>query len=232
MQISSFSLISPTTDKKYKLKPLMLLCTLFITSILASNILASKVMVWFNFNVPAGVVAYALVFWCTDVIGEIWGKRIAYYFVFLGFVANLVLLLLIQLAIMSPAAIFWGHQAAYEQTLGNVWLIVLASMTAYLVSQLHDIWAFDFWRRLTQGKKLWLRNILSTVVSQTIDSVLFVVIAFASSLPFNVLMSMIIGQLVIKWGLALFDTPFIYLAIKWLETPIDGAHGKISYANT
>jgi uncharacterized integral membrane protein (TIGR00697 family) len=88
-------------------------------------------------------------------------------------------------------------------------------MVAYLVSQLHDVWAFLFWRRVTKGKHLWLRNNLSTMASQLLDSVIFITLAFAGTVELSVLGNMIAGQYLVKFILALADTPFCYLAVRW-----------------
>ena len=83
-------------------------------------------------------------------------------------------------------------------------------MLAYLVSQHHDVFAFEFWRRRTGGKHLWLRNNASTIVSQGIDTVLFISIAFAGSVPTSVLLNMILGQCLVKLVIAVIDTPICY----------------------
>ncbi len=93
--------------------------------------------------------------------------------------------------------------------------IVAASMVAYLISQLHDVWAFLFWRRVTAGKHLWLRNNLSTIVSQFLDSIIFITLAFAGTVANAVLVNMIISQYLVKIILVLADTPFCYLAVRW-----------------
>jgi hypothetical protein len=87
---------------------------------------------------------------------------------------------------------------------------MVASLTAYLFSQYHDVWAFHFWKRVTTERFLWLRNNASTIVSQLLDSVVFITIAFYGSLP---VMPLIFGQWVVKVGIALLDTPFVYLLV-------------------
>ncbi len=101
--------------------------------------------------------------------------------------------------------------------LGAVPRIVLASMVAYLLSQHHDVFAFHFWKRVTQGRFLWLRNNASTMVSQGIDTVLFITIAFIGVIPTNVLLNMIVAQYVIKIVIAIVDTPLCYLMVHLLK---------------
>ncbi len=208
-------------DKKFKPVSLIFFISVFITCVVVTNIIGTKVMTLWGFDFTAGVITYALVFLCTDVIGEIWGKRIARYVVVLGFLGNLLMMGFVYLAIISPPAPYWvENQDAYANVLGNVKRIVIASMIAYLISQLHDVWAFDYWRKKTQGKRLWQRNILSTFTSQFIDTIVFIIAAFAGQIPAAQIFGMIVGQIIIKWILAILDTPIIIGVCKLLGKPI------------
>jgi uncharacterized integral membrane protein (TIGR00697 family) len=160
--------------------------------------------------VPAGVFAYCATFWATDVISEIWGKARANSVVLAGFLTLVAALVLTQISIWWPPAPFWGHQEAYRAILGSTSRIMVASLTAYLVSQYHDVWSFHFWRSVTDGRHLWLRNCASTIVSQLIDTVVFITLAFAGVLP---ILPLILGQWVVKIAVALLDTPFVYIAV-------------------
>jgi uncharacterized integral membrane protein (TIGR00697 family) len=92
--------------------------------------------------------------------------------------------------------------------------IALGSLVAYLVSQLHDVWAFQFWKEKTSGKHLWIRNNLSTLVSQAIDSLIFCLIAFTGLFPADVWFEILLTTYLFKLIVAIFDTPFIYIAKK------------------
>lgn len=190
----------------------MILSGVFIGSLVIASVLASKIIIVFGLMVPAGVLAYCLTFVATDVIGELWGERHANMVVGAGFVALLVSLVLVRLALLWPAAPFWPHDPAFHTILAGTSRIIIASFVAYLFSQYHDVWAFHLLKRLTGGRHLWLRNNLSTAASQLIDSVVFIAIAFYGVLP---IAPLILGQWVIKLGIALLDTPAIYLTI-WL----------------
>lgn len=182
----------------------------FIMSLLVANVVAGKVVDLFGFIVPAAVVAYGITFLCTDVINEIWGKEQAQKTVKLGLKVQLASLSLILLAIWLPPAIFAvDFNAAFKTVLGQNVRVVFASLTAYYISQYHDVIAFNFWRKRTNGKHKWLRNNLSTMASQIIDTAIFITIAFWGMVP-NLLW-MIISQYIIKFIIALLDTPFFYL---------------------
>lgn len=181
------------------------------------NVLAVKIVPVPLFGkqlfVPAAVLVYALTFVITDVIAEIWGRERTNWLVFVGFLTSTLVAILVKLAILLPAASFWQDQAAYATVLESNLRLTLAGMMAYLISQYHDVWAFHFWKRRTAGRHLWLRNNASTAVSQLLDTLIFVTIAFYGVIP--ELGSMIIGQYLIKLLIALLDTPVVY-GLVWL----------------
>lgn len=226
----SFSVVETSVDRSHKLKSLLALLAIFICSVVVTNVIGVKIMTFLGFSFTAGVITFAASFLCTDTVSEIYGRKTANYFVLLGFVASLFMLLFVQIAIHSEPASFWTGQEAYEETLGAVKRIVLASMVAYLASQFHDVWAFHLWRKVTKGKYLWLRNNLSTFTSQVIDTVLFVSIAFAGTMEFSQLWSIMFAQFMIKWLLAIADTVLIYPLVALLGPPLENAH--TAYAST
>ena len=192
---------------------LAILATLSTTCLLVANIIAVKLVSIGGWVVPAGVIAYPLTFLFTDVISELYGRRIASRVVWVGFGANLLMVMLVFGGRLLPPAPFWDGQPAYESILGMVPRIVLASMIAYLISQHHDVFAFHFWRRKTKARFLWLRNNASTMVSQGLDTGLFITIAFWGTVPTGILLNMLLTQYVIKLIIAVCDTPFCYLLI-------------------
>jgi len=191
--------------------PLVFLISLFIAVLVIASVLAAKIIVVGAFFVPAGILAYSLTFLCTDIIGEVYGKQIAQRVVLAGFIALLVTLGLIQLALIWPPAPIYPHQAAFETILNHSGRIIIASIIAYLISQLTDVRLFALLRQLTQGRLLWLRNNLSTIASQLLDSIVFILIAFyGTALP---LFDLIIGQWLIKLAIAALDTPLVYAGV-------------------
>ena len=189
---------------------LALLACVYSGGLVLAAVLASKIIAIGNLVVPAGVLAYSLTFLITDVISEVWGKERAQTVVMGGFITLVLVFLLTGISIFWPPASFWPHQQAYETILGSSARIMIASLTAYLFSQYHDVWAFHFWRRVTTERFLWLRNNASTVVSQLLDSVVFITIAFYGVMP---LKPLILGQWVVKVGIAVLDTPLVYLLV-------------------
>jgi uncharacterized integral membrane protein (TIGR00697 family) len=188
----------------------ILLVSIFVGTLVISSVLASKIITIFGLFVPAGVLAYCVTFVVTDVISEIWGKERATRVVFSGFIALLCAFILIRAALWWDAAPFWREQKAFSAILGSTSRIIIASFIAYLASQYHDVWAFHIWRKVTRERHLWLRNTASTVVSQFIDTLIFITIAFYGTMPVFPLLK---GQYLIKVLIALLDTPFVYLVV-------------------
>jgi uncharacterized integral membrane protein (TIGR00697 family) len=139
----------------------------------------------------------------------LYGKQEANRAVKLGFICQLIASLLILLTQFLPAASFAQETAdAYVVLLGTNWRFFLASMTAYIISQSWDVWIFHKLKAVTKDKHKWLRNNLSTMSSQLIDTLIFITIAFYGSVP-NIWV-MVISQYIVKLILALLDTPFFY----------------------
>lgn len=197
---------------------LMLLMAFFAVFYVMANILAFKKVEVGALTLTLGLLCFPLLFLITDTVSEVYGKKTAKSMVGYGFIVMAVILVVIQIAIRIPPAGFFagdGGQNAFAMVMGATLRITLASMAAYLVSQYHDVWAFHFWKGVTKGKHLWLRNNLSTLTSQFLDSIIFIVLAFYGRVPTEVMVSMVLGQWVVKWLIAIVDTPFCYLLVNW-----------------
>lgn len=201
----------------------------FIASLTVANMTAAKLIHWGSIGgvellTPAAVLAYALTFMWTDIISEVFGKKAARKVVWIGFFSQLLMLGLVEFAILMPEPVWQGELASwFKQILGSTWFIVAASLIAYLVSQHHDVWAFHKWREVTRGRHLWLRNNLSTMVSQGIDTVLFISLAFGilpciilgkPLIPWSALPSLMLGQYLAKIIIAVLDTPLVYVGVR------------------
>lgn len=205
------------TDQQTKLD---ILLALFIASLVAANLLGTKITTFFGVSVSVGIFAYPLSFLITDIVAEVSGKKRANQFVTAGFVALVFIIFLTSLAVSLPAADRYTYNNEYQLIFGASLRMILASMVAFVLSQFHDVWAFHKIREKTKGKHLWLRNNLSTIFSQLIDTVIFMFIAFYQLTPkFDMafIISLIIPYWLFKVLFALLDTPFVYLGVKWLK---------------
>ena len=128
-------------------------------------------------------------------------------------------MLAVKIAIAWPPAPFWTGQAAFQTTLQLTERIVLGSLVAYVVSQNWDVRVFHKLKEMTDGRHLWLRNNVSTMTSQALDTVIFITIAFYGVLP---VVPMIIGQYIVKLLIAALDTPFIY-GVRWARRTFSSA---------
>ncbi|WP_445666368.1 queuosine precursor transporter [Fodinibius sp. AD559] len=175
----------------------------------------------YTMSVPVGVIAYPFTFLATDLISELYGRKKAQLVVWVGFWMNVFMLFLMTVNhwLPSTAGVSGGLQlfeGVYEFMIGNT----IASMIAYLVAQTVDVRLFHFWKDLTDGKHLWLRNNASTTVSQLVDSTAILsILYFAGNLGQDVdtigkLVILILNSYLFKFFFALFDTPLCYLGVK------------------
>lgn len=198
----------------------ILLTAIFVAGLLGANMLGSKVTVLFGVAVSVGIFAYPLTFMVTDAVAEVYGKKTAKQVVWSALIAQILILILAWISVKLPPAERYTFNNEYVLVFSNSLRMMIASLIAFIISQTHDIWAFEFWKNLTKGKYLWLRNNLSTFVSQAIDTLLFMFIAFYGIN--DKFTTMFILQLagtywLFKITFAAIDTPFVYLLVRWLK---------------
>lgn len=182
-------------------------------AVIVANIQVVKTIELFGLTATLGNIVYASSFLATDILSENHGPEDARRGVLLGFVALVTMTVLMSLALAFKPGAEDFAQGALERIFLIVPRITLASMTAYLVSQTHDVWAFDLWKRLRPQKRyLWLRNNASTIVSQLIDSAIFTFAAFLGVFEIRVVLEIALTTYLFKVIAALVDTPFVYLA--------------------
>ncbi len=213
---------------KMKLKDQLyiVLVGIFIASLITCNLIANKfVTVDLGFKVfivSAGILPYPLTFLVTDLISEIYGQKRATLVVFSGFIASMFVLLFLWLGGQFnaiPSSIVGDE--TYNSVFQNAWRIIAASMIAYLFAQFVDVRIFHFWKKLTNGKHLWLRNNGSTVASQLIDTTLVVCILFLGVWNGDQIFQAIIDGWLFKMLMAFVDTPIIYGIVYLLKGKID-----------
>jgi len=194
----------------------IILIGLYITCEIVANVTASKPVQIGKFIVPAAIFIYTLTFTLIDLINESLGKKGAQKVVLTAFIANLLLALYTQLAIILPPAPFYSGQEAFASVLGSTPRIVFASLTAYLISSLIDTEIFAFWKTYIRGPK-WLRVLTSNTISTGVDSVVFITLAFYGVMPIGALIK---GQYGVKMAITFGSLPLIYLVKRQKgETP-------------
>ncbi len=180
---------------------------IFAVCIVVANIAAAKVCTFWAFEFDAGLLAYPLTFLCIDVINEIWGKKYAQRAVLTGISLQVVAVVLLYCSIALPCSPYVSaFSDQFTTVLSSTGRIVVASLMAYLVSQLLDVRLFHFFKNRYSPK--WIRSGGSSVISQMADSTLFAVIAFAGIIPD--LWIMILSSYFFKFLTSVMVTPFFY----------------------
>lgn len=205
----------------------VLLTALFVSALVTAQVISAKLLsvalpVLGAVTAPGGTLAYAVTFFASDCLSELYGKRYTQTVVNVAFGMNFVLLGLVALIIAAPRG-GGVPQDAFATVLGASLNIVAGSLLAYLVSQNWDVLVFHRLRESTDGEALWLRNIGSTATSQALDTVIFVGIAFyvlpglgvnpQLGLSLAGVAALMLGQYLVKLLVALLDTPFVYLVV-------------------
>lgn len=198
----------------------MLLASLFIASLVASNLIFKKFFFWdffglYTFEISVGILPYPLTFLITDSISEIYGKKKANQVVSVGIFASLFTLLIVLISNAVPAIPDSpvGNEM-FNQVFGSTGIAVSASMLAYLLAQYIDISIYHFWKGLTKGKHLWLRNNFSTFCSQFVDTIAIIsLLSIFGELPWTKFWTLVLSGFLFKVIVALLDTPLLYLIV-------------------
>lgn len=196
----------------------LLLAGIFISLLVACNLIFQKFFIWnpfgwFSFEISVGLIPYPLTFLVTDLISEIYGKRRANQVVIAGLITTVIVMGVVMIAAEVPAT-HWSpvndHQ--FEKVFGLTGVAVSASMLAYLFAQFIDIKVFHFLKNLTKGKHLWLRNNFSTITSQFVDTnVVLLLMCSLGAIQWELFGSLLLSGFVFKLLVALLDTPLFYL---------------------
>ena len=196
---------------------LLILSGLFIASLVTCNLIFRKFFTWefagLTFEQSVGLLPYPLTFLVTDLISELYGRRKANQVVVAGLVASVFVLGMVLLAQAAPAAT-WSpvNDQQFTDVFGQTTLAVGASMAAYLLAQFVDVRIFHFWKALTNGRFLWLRNNLSTIPSQFLDTATVLLLLCAvGEIEWALFGTLLLNGFVFKVLVALADTPFVYL---------------------
>lgn len=183
-----------------------------IATVLA-NIQVTKTVELFGMTATLGNAMYASIFLATDILSEMHGKKAAGQAVLLGLVAMLSTVLVMTMTLwFVPSADDFAHESL-KTLFGFMPRVVAGSLAAYAVSQLFDVTCYHWIReRLPQRRHLWVRNNVSTILSQALDTLIFTTIAFVGVFPAEVFWSIVVTTFLLKLLAALCDTPFLYLA--------------------
>jgi hypothetical protein len=200
--------------------PFMMAGILFTTCLLVSNVLAVKIISVGPLSAPAGILVFPLAYILNDVIAEVWGYRKARLIIWFGFAMNLLAILLFKLAIILPAASFWKNQESFSLVLGNTPRIVAASLTAYLAGSFLNAYVLSRMKIASRGKNFGWRAIVSTLAGESLDSFLFIFIAFTGIFSSNNLLWMILTQALLKTVYEIIILPVTIIIVKYIKVHV------------
>lgn len=217
---------TPQTQKilKKAYQIYFILGALFVCALVVSNLIFQKFFSWdffglYTFEISVGILPYPVTFLITDIVSEVYGKKKANQMVTAGIFASFFSLLIVYVSQVTPAT-SWSpiSDQIFTKVFGVTALAVFASMMAYLLAQYVDIQVFHFWKRVTKGKHLWLRNNFSTFFSQFIDtfSVLFLLCSFGL-IEWELFGGLLLGGFLFKVIVAAVDTPLLYIGVWYLR---------------
>jgi queuosine precursor transporter len=182
-------------------------------AVIIANIQVVKTVELFGLTATLGNIAYASSFLVTDILSENHGRTAARKAVWIGFFSIIAMTLFMNAALLYAPAESDFAQESLVTIFSLMPRIALASLAAYLISQTHDVWAYEFWRkRFPSDRAIWIRNNASTMVSQALDTIVFVAVAFWGQFEAKVLVEIFLTTYLMKWIVAVLDTPFIYAA--------------------
>ncbi len=204
---------------EHSFKKLLIALAVYLTSLFAANTLGLKIMPFiFGSHLSVAVFSFPIVFLMTDVIGEVYGKRAAKFFVLAGFISTALFIAYSFLSLAMP----WSHDGewarqGYNQIFGISVRMAIASLIAFLIAEYQDVLSFFFFREKLGVKFFWLRSLLSNFWSQLLDTTIFMVIAFVGVYSTHMLISIIITWWLYKVAMGAFYTPLSYLGIYLLR---------------
>lgn len=218
----------------YRLFGKMGLYAAITVDVMLCNLQGPKLTTVFGLTTSLGMILYAGIYFATDLLSEQYGRREANRAVMIGFAVNLVVVVMMTVSLMFQPTQAGGKATdlatraheALSFLFGFTPRMVFGSMLAYLVSQLHDVWIFHLLKEKTGGRHLWLRNNVSTILSQALDTTIYSAIVWWAILDLQAAIQLALAKYLFKVIIALLDTPFIYLARTWDVSHRDWSHSE------
>ena len=208
--ITSFTLLGSWYARKYNKSDLLI--GLYVTFVLVAQILATKIssfdLGFDTFFGPSGVLVFSITYLLTDIVNEKFGRKETQKMILIALVSQIAMVFFFWLGVKFTPAPFWSLQGTWEQIFNLVPRITVASWIAFVVSENFDAYVYSWFKKLTKGKYLWMRNAFSSIPALFLDSLIFIPIAFLGT---TAILPLIIGQTAIKWLVGLINIPFMYL---------------------
>lgn len=198
-------------------KHLDTITALFVTVLLISNVASTKIVAFGPLTFDGGTILFPLSYIFGDILTEVYGYARSRKVIWLGFVAALMMSLTFIVVGALPSAADWPNQDAYNTILGLTPRIVTASLIAYFAGEFSNSFTLAKLKVKTNGRRLWLRTIGSTLIGQVVDTALFILIAFAGLYPNSLIWTLIVSNYLFKCGVEILFTPVTYWVTGWLK---------------
>lgn len=196
----------------------LFIVVIFVSCILISNILASKIISIFGFSMTGGVLVFPITYILGDVITEVYGFKNSKKVIVYGFICNLLMVILFAIAMRLPYPEYWQNQEAFVAILSNTPRLLLASFIGYLLGGLSNAFIMEYIKNNSKIKYLWFRTILSTIIGEGLDTFVFLMIGFYGTMKTGNLMSMILFQSFAKILYEVILTPLTYKMISFIKS--------------
>lgn len=187
---------------------------LFTVCLIVSNIVEQKLITVFGIECTAGLLIFPVSYIINDLIAEVWGYRKARFIIWNGFLLNFLVVLVFQLSILVPASSHFSNQHAFESVLGNTTRIVIASFIAFLCGSFLNAYVMSRMKILQQGRGFSIRAVVSTIVGEGADSLVFFSIAFWGIVPADVLIKLILTQTLLKTAYEILALPLTNIVVR------------------
>ncbi len=212
--------------KVYKYYPMI--TGLFAACLVISNILDTKIFQFLSLNLPGGIVLFPVVYIFGDILTEIYGYSLSRRVIWTGFFSLLLMVLASTIVHSLPSADFWKLDHEYDQILGKVPRIVIASISAYFLGEFVNSFVLAKLKVRMGGKNMSLRFIASTLLGQFVDTLVFVIIAFTGQMGTEALISITLSAWAFKVAWELIALPFTVLIVKWLKKVENADHYDVN----
>ena len=205
-------------DNKAVSKLFLIITVVYVTCLLLSNLVAGKMWaVTSNITLPAAVILFPITYIFGDIFTEVYGFKNARIIIWLGFACSFFAVGVYMITIGLPHPDFWTNQEAYATVLGTTPRVAAASFIGYLFGEFSNSMVLSKLKVMTGGKKLWVRTILSTLVGEGFDSVIFVTVSFWGTMENATLLQMIFFQYLFKVCYEIIFTPATYAIVNWIK---------------
>ena len=190
---------------------------IYVTCLLLSNLIAGKMMALGSITLPAAVILFPITYILGDVFTEVYGFKDTRTIIWAGFACSAFAVAIYMITIVLPHPDFWENQDAFATVLSTTPRVFIASLLGYLFGEFSNSMILSKLKVATQGKRLWVRTILSTIVGEAFDTIIFISVSFWGTMDNKVLLQMMLFQYLFKVCYEVVFTPVTYAVVKWIK---------------